>query len=713
MKYLPLKTPIGDAVGLLLPAFVLTSLAFPMQAAAADDAAPIEQVTINGTIGPPYQAKTASLGPLGQRAVLDAPYSIQVIPAELLQNQQLKSVTEAFRYLPSVQGENIRPQTRGLQAGVVQNTRIDGMNIASTTDYPAEQFDRIEVLDGLAGALYGPSNPAGTFNYVLKRPTATPLRSVNVGYVTEEGRAASADLGGTFGDTQRFGYRINLLDENGEGYVDNSNLKRQLASIAFDTRIGDDTTLETNASRYHYTTKGFPGTFALANNVHFPSAPDPDRVGYGQPFAGDDNVTSTGSLRLIHRFNGDWQLSAGLLRQDSDRASTVPTNTLTSNAGAYQTTAATTTFSLDTVLSNTIALNGHVDAGGVRHDLVFSNTGFDWKRYTPNHTGAITLGTATLDNPLIFKEPIFPDFESRFKALTTRQQSLTLGDGIGFNDHWSASLFASQSQIDVSNYNKAGLTISQFHADGPSTNATLSYKPQSNMNVYGSYADSLQQGDIAPTGTVNAGASLEPYRSKQWEFGYKIDFGKMQAGAALFRIERPFALVDTDNVFKTLGDQVNKGLELTANGAATSHLSIYGGLSWLDPRVFDTGSAATSDKEVLGLSRIVGSLLFDYSVPEIRGLAVNLFLNHTSSMQGDNANTYQVDGHNVADLGARYNNQVMGRSATWRLAVKNVTDQRYWANITPSGQNGYTGAGNGTGTLGAPRTLRLSLQMDI
>jgi hypothetical protein len=42
--------------------------------------------------------------------------------------QQLKSVRELFRYLPSVQGENIRPQTRGLQAGVVQNTLIDGLD---------------------------------------------------------------------------------------------------------------------------------------------------------------------------------------------------------------------------------------------------------------------------------------------------------------------------------------------------------------------------------------------------------------------------------------------------------------------------------------------------------------------------------------------------------------------------------------------------------
>ena len=257
-------------------------------------------------------------------------------------------------------------------------------------------------MNGLAGALYGPSNPAGTFNYVLKRPTAEPLRRVTLGYGTESALLGSADLGGYFDEDKRFGYRLNLVDENGDGYVDRSRLQRKLISAAFDIRFSNDTKLETNASRYNYTSKGLPGTFSLASNVVFPYAPDPKKVGYGQPFGGDDNVTETFSGRLKHNFNPDWQLSLGLLQQSSDRASTVPTNTLTNNAGAYTTTTATTTYSLDRILSNTIALNGKAKTGSITHDLVFSNTGFDWDRYTPNQTGAITLGSANLNNPVIF-----------------------------------------------------------------------------------------------------------------------------------------------------------------------------------------------------------------------------------------------------------------------------------------------------------------------
>ena len=144
---------------------------------------------------------------------------------------------ELFRYIPSVQGENIRPQSRGLQAGVVQNTRIDGLNIAATTDYAIEQFDRIEVLNGLSGALYGPASPAGTFNYVFKRPTAAPLNAFTLAYASQDSLIEHADLSRRFGPDGMFGLRLNLLNQAGQNYVDDSGLKRRLISLAAAIRL--------------------------------------------------------------------------------------------------------------------------------------------------------------------------------------------------------------------------------------------------------------------------------------------------------------------------------------------------------------------------------------------------------------------------------------------------------------------------------------------
>lgn len=662
---------------------------------------------------PSYQVERIRVGPLGEKALLDTPYSISVVPAALAANQQLESVREAFRFVPSVQGENIRPQTRGLQAGVVQNTRVDGLNVAATTDYPIEEFERVEVLGGLSGALYGPANPAGTFNFVFKRPTATPLREFTVGYVSRQSLLEHLDLGGHFGNDDVFGYRLNLLNQNGESYTPGSRLRRELASLAFDVRFSRDTRLETNVSTYRYLDTGFPGTFALARNVPFPASLDPARAGYGQTWAGDDNTTNILSATLEHDFGDDWHLSAGLLRETSDRASTVPTNTLTNRSGAYTTTAATTTFSLDTIVSNNLALNGRTWLAGMSHDLVLSNTGFFWNRYTPFQTGAITLGTGNLGNPSSFAEPPLPDFSDRFRAVRTIQQSLTLGDTIGFNQQWSALLAASQSWISVRNFNRQGAVASRYDANGISPAASLMFKPRPNMTAYVTYADSLQQGDSAPSGAANAGQNLAPYRSREWELGYKLEVAAMNLGAALYRIQRPYAYVGADNVFANGGRQVNRGLELTANGAVSRDLYVYAGLSLLDPRLFDTGSAATSDQQILGLSRVVFNALLDYSVPVVPGLAFTLNVNHASRRPGNYTNTDFVDGYTLLDLGARYRTRIAGKNVVFRVAVDNLTNRQYWANIAPTGQNGFNSTDNGTGTLGAPRTVRASIQIDL
>jgi iron complex outermembrane receptor protein len=56
----------------------------------------------------------------------------------------------------------------------MQNSRMDGMGIVITGANSMEMLQQIEVLNGLGGALYGPANPSGMFNFVPKRPTDPP-----------------------------------------------------------------------------------------------------------------------------------------------------------------------------------------------------------------------------------------------------------------------------------------------------------------------------------------------------------------------------------------------------------------------------------------------------------------------------------------------------------------------------------------------------------
>ncbi len=657
-----------------------------------------------------YRVDHAEVGPIGARRLLDTPYSISVVPVNLAENQQLQNVRELFRYIPSVQGENVRPQSRGLQAGVVQNTRIDGLNIAATTDYAIEQFEQIEVLNGLAGAFYGPANPAGTFNYTFKRPTNRELSSVKFGYASDGNLLAHADLSRRFGAV---GARVNLLSQEGETFASTSNLRRKLASASVDVRPAAHTRLELNGSYYHYTATGFPGTFAFAAGVPFPRDIDPGREGYGLVWAGDDNVTKLASGRLFQGLGERWELTAGVLAMSNDRASTVPTLTVTTPAGAYRATTVNTTFSLDRVVSNTAALRGYVEIAGMRHDLFLGTTGFTWRRYTPFQTGAITLGTATLAAPVAFAQPTLPDFKNRFEAQSTRQQVVSIGDTVELTNRLSLQAAISHSWIRARNLNRAGAVTSRYRDQGWSPAASILFKPEERMTGYVTYASSLQQGDAAPSNAANAGEALAPFRSTQWEAGYKLDLERIRLAVALYQIRRPYAFVGADNLFAVRGRQRNRGAELTVNGRIGNDLNLFGGLALLDARLFNTGVAETSDRQILGLPRRALNLLAEYRLPMLRQLTATADLSHVSRRPTNYRGTASVDPYTLLDVGLRYQLSVGGQEMALRLAINNLFDERYWANIAPTGQNGYNSVDNGTGTLGTPRNVRITMQVAL
>ena len=244
-------------------------------------------------------------------------------------------------------------------------------------------------------------------------------------------------------------------------------------------------------------------------------------------------------------------------------------------------------------------------------------------------------------------------------------------------------------------------------------------KPLGNLSTYVTYASSLQQGDNAPSGTANAGAALAPFRSKEWEGGVKLDLARIKLALAAYEIRRPYAFTDpVTNVYRLQGRQRNRGIEFTANGHVTENLNLFGGLSYIDARLFDTGKPATSDKQILGIPKFAFNLLAEYRLPMWHAMTVTADMNHVSERAGNFANTDRVDGYNTVDFGLRYQTELRdGQRVAFRLSLLNAFGERYWANITPSGQKGYGGTGGsadaGTGTLCAPRTVRFQMQVAL
>ncbi|MDR3537591.1 MAG: TonB-dependent siderophore receptor [Acetobacteraceae bacterium] len=671
---------------------------------------------------PQYNTPTATVGPLGNQQVLNTPTSISVVPEDVMVNQQARTVNDTLRFLPSVevrdqQGFEVsRPQSRGFQSSIVQNTRLDGLNIIGTTAIPTENLSGIQVLNGLAGSLYGPETPAGVFNYILKRPTDTPLERFIEGFDSNGIFTEQVDLGGRTGPDNKVGYRVNLVHGEGEDYVSGSNLNRTLFSADLDFHLDDQTVLETDYSHYQTNSTGLPGSIVYdgGKSTLLPKAVDPTRIGYGQPGAGADLITDTGLVKIKHTFNQDWSMEVGGLYQNAVRNLFGITNTMTDNAGDFTVTKNFTAIPHFTIGSNTASLNGHVDILGMRNDVTIGTNGFINNQYSYRNSIATMLGTSTLANPVVLPWQPLPANGGQYESAMLTEQSIIVGDMIHFNEQWALQGVLSTSFIHSTSYNVAGKVTSSDQRDGAlSPTVSLIYKPVPRLTLYTTYAESVEEGDQAPAGTANVNQFMAPYQDKQYEIGAKYAVTKdLLITLDGFHMTRPLAATNAaTNIFSVVGTQRNNGMEMFVQGNVTPDLSVFGGLTYIDARLLGTGNSTTDGKLVVGVPNVKSDFLVDYHPHFVPGLGLTGAVHYESNRAATNTNYSFAPSYATLDLGVRYTMPVLTHQVTGRFQVINVTDQRYYVSIADGNIVGSPGAN--TAYLGAPRTFVASLEFDF
>jgi iron complex outermembrane receptor protein len=665
-----------------------------------------------------YTDSIIDVGPWSNLRLLDVPYSVSTLTSDMMKNLQVNSLNEVSKYMPSMQIEARgglevgRPQTRGFQGSVVECSRLDGLNIVSTTAYPMEQFDRFEVLNGIAGSLYGPASPAGSFNYSSKRVLDKSVGDVSIAYQTQGIGTYHADLSHRYfiddDKNKSYGFRINGLYADGEGFADYSNLNRTFIAAAFDAKY-NNLTIETNLSRYNYKQYGYPGGFSYGTAIQLPKDIDPTIIGYGLEWAGLDLRTVTANANVKYAINDRWKIVAGILSQTVDRGMLNPGNTFTPDDSISSALNASSGAGRFKILSNRIAVNGLVYTGKVLHNVVVGTTGFVWDIYNANASRNIPLGKAGIYTPVTYPQPQLPPVDGHYRGSQNTQQSFTLGDDIAFNKHFSTMLSLSYNQIKNENYSRTGEKTSGYDDNAFCYSASLLYKPLDNMTIYGTYSDVVQQGSLAPKGAANEDELLDPYRCKQYELGYKVAFTGIGAGIALFNLSRPFPFVDpADNTYKLQGTQENTGVEIYGD-VAHQRLHLIGGLTYLDPKLKDTGIEATSDKDVVGVPKLQGNLFIEYQLPVKGNLSVNGNVHHTGAKAANDINTTEIDGYTTFDLGLRYTTSFLKTRVIWNLQATNLTNKKYWASI-------FSGSINGNGNsysafLGSPREIKASVRI--
>ena len=81
---------------------------------------------------------------------------------------------------------------------------------------------------------------------------------------------------------------------------------------------------------------------------------------------------------------------------------------------------------------------------------------------------------------------------------------------------------------------------------------------------------------------------------------------------------------------------------------------------------------------VAGAPATVAAAQLAYTVPQLPGLKLNANMKYTGATMLRPSNNLQVPGYTLLNVGAVYDTRINGYDTTFRIAINNATDKRYW-----------------------------------
>lgn len=675
------------------------ALAFPFSSALAQSAAPtLPAVTVTANsaqdqdLPAPYAggqvAQGARLGMMGNQDVMDTPFNVTSYTAELIQNQQARTLADVMANDASVRFttssghayENFR--IRGFD--VNQNdVAINGMyGLAPMGRTPLEFVERVEVLKG-PNALFSGMAPSGavggTINLVPKRADDTPNATFGVNWQGDGQLGTTIDAGRRFGDANQWGARVNGAFSDGATTLDGQSRKREFLSLGLDYR---GSALSASIDAYHSQESfqgGTPAMFWFGGSV-VPKAPDP-RI--NQFSTGYGSIQSNAVVgRAEYRFNDNVSVFGGIGRRDSHQSGLINgTHARQIDANGNFTGSIIGQRAYTDATSAEAGLRSRFKTGAVGHELVLQASILDTEGGSA--TGTASTFRSNIYDPITPVMPGVPD--SAPKTAENTLTSLALVDTMSFlDDRLRLTGGLRNQRVKTTNFDKNGNTTSRYDKQAVTPAVALVVKPWGpDLSFYANYVQGLSKGDsVTDTTATNFGQVFAPYKTEQKEVGVKWNAGTFTNTLALFQIDKPMLVTEGTTARPTYADGGEKrvrGVEWNTFGELARGVRVLGGVTYSQGKQTKTSFGRYDGNTAVGAPRWQANTGLEWDTPWIAGLTLSARVQATSSQYADAANKLKIPGWGQLDLGARYAMLVNGKDVVLRLNVNNVFDKHYYA----------------------------------
>ncbi|HHZ56241.1 TonB-dependent receptor [Xanthomonas vasicola] len=569
----------------------------------------LDGVDVVGRAQTLYKSEDAAVATRTDTPLALVPQSVQVLPRELIDDQAARQITDLYRSISGISFFSYAGVTlRGFRQ---ENVLYDGLRGDPYAGFSVPQLfniERVEVLKGPAGALYGGGEPGGVINYVTRKPGHQAERRIELQVGNQSFGAASFEATGPVREDGRVRYRIGAYADGEDGFRWNTDSQSQIgdASVAFD--IGDtgeltlqytDITQNLGGNRLRGVPVDNAGNFLTDRRWNHNEPTDfldmRAKVAFAQyRFAPSSAWDVDMALRWFK--NDEHQIyhePMGLIDRDRDGTAEWMTRQLRNQ---YRDN--------DAISSNVNAVF-RTSTGAIEHKLLMGADYYrldaDFRAQTANtaDTGRVRGPVPGIDlfNP-VYGRSGFYDYgldTLPWRATSTRGQryGAYLQDELTLTPRW---------------YAMAGLRWDGFRDDNlldgsRVTGNDMSWRVGSTVvlregiNAYANYASGFLPQDAANQDS-SVGGPFDPERSKQWEVGLKtaLNDGGLTLNTALYRIERSNIvqangrIVDGVNQLSALGLVRSEGLEVDLLADLTERWVLNLTYAYNDARVLDAGT---------------------------------------------------------------------------------------------------------------------------
>jgi catecholate siderophore receptor len=638
----------------------------------------------------------------------DVPQSITVVTQEMIKDQTMQGIGDVVRYVPGVntsQGEGNRDTVIFRGSSSTGDFYVDGLRDDVQYFRDLYNVDRVEVLKGSNGMIFGRGGAGGVINRVIKEAGWTPIREISAQYGSFSHKRIAVDIGQPINDVAAF--RLNAMYEHSNSYRNGVDLERGGVNPTFTFKPTAQTKVVLSGEYFfdrRTADRGIPSFMGRPANT--------DRsTFFGNAENSPTNVDAWSLNSLIeHRFDNNLKVRNRTRYASYDK---FYQNVFAGSAASAEDatgTVAISAYNNATQRQNLFTQTDflyNLETWGVKHEFM---TGVEYGRQVSDNfrnSGVID----PLNNRVSFLNPTFLGPVSFSQSPTDADNhgvvevvGIYLQDQITLLPQLKAVLGIRYDNFDANFVNNRNGQRIHTNDGLVSPRVGLIYKPIEEVSIYGNYSLAYvpRAGDQLSSLTLS-NAALKPESFMNLELGAKWDIRPdLALTTALYQLDRSNVITqDPSDLSRTnlVDGQRSRGAEIGLMGRITPQWSVMGGYAYTDAEiskalVTSTGSTTPAGSVVAQVPKHTVSMWNRYDFTPFIGLGLGVI--HRSSMYAAVDNTVLLPGFTRLDAAMFVR---LNKTLRVQANIENIANVNYVASANS----------NNNITPGAPRIFRLTV----